>query len=261
MVTENPEIQDEIEEVLTEEVTEENTEEEKAPERKKNRVTAGRRIGQMRREIGDRDRTIDAKNREIEDLRANQPNQDLKAPDPDNYSTHAEYTQAQDKYIKDSIDKGTRENSKAEKELTATELKDEQTAKANEKSARDWAKKKSKAVKKYDDYADIEIDFLEDVKDLGITDILDHIGDCANGTDIVYYLKKTNPDELDRIASLGQRARTRAIGKLEDQLTSTKTQEKQLPNPTRTIQGSGGFSEKSRSKETYSERCKRINGM
>ena len=265
MVTESPEIQDELEEVLNEEHQEEtnegNQEAEQPQEKKRNRVPAGRRIGQMRREIGDRDRLLEEKDRELAELKANQPGRNLAAPEPDNFATHAEYLAEQDKYINEQADIRAKNQIDEENAAAKQKLQDDARAEENAKIAKAWAKKKAKAVKKYEGYADLEQEFVEDVKDLGILDVLDDIGDCVNGPDIVYYLKETNPDELEKIASLGQRARSRAIGKIEARLTSTKTTEKQLPPPNRIVKGSGSFSEKSRRKETYAERCKRINGM
>lgn len=259
-----PEIQDEIEEVLNEEKVEDVSREtpEEEPEKRKNRVSAGVRIGQFRKKLGDSERENDNLKQRIEELEKNQPKkEELKRPNEDDFDTHAEYMEATDNYIEDRADARADKKIKEANQKRDREFNEQQTQVDNEKIAVEWAKKQKKAVKKNSDFIEVENNFVADVRDSGAEHLFKDIMDCENSTDIVYYLG-TNEDEFDRISSLGPRAALKEIGKLEDKLLlkANKKGDNTQYRPTPKVRGGAG-TPKDLSRETQEEYNKRMNGI
>lgn len=195
---------------------------------RRNRVSAKDRIRQFRRKLGDTERELEAARQEIEKLRASTKPESTE-PKEEDFPSQAEWLEA-------VVDYRAEQKAKAAlkaKETEAAEARSKQTA---AQIQADWNKKQAKALEKYPDFKEMENDLIEDIQDLGASNLFEEILESDQGTELVAYFHK-NPDELERVAALRPRAATREIGKIESKLAE-KPARKSPPPPPETIRGS-----------------------
>lgn len=201
--------------------------EERAP-KKKNGVQ--KRIGKLKNKLTEREQRIaflegqlaaaqGKKPQQEAEAQTEQTEQTLKEPDPNDFTTNAEYLKALFKYDKDLSKQEA--DKKAAESQRASELKtldDQYNARADE------------YVKKDPEFIEVVQEFLEEHGDLPFSVTAERlIKESDIGPQIAKELFK-DKKEFDRINSLGYKAAVREIGKIEDRLLA-KSQDSQSTKP------------------------------
>lgn len=250
-MSEQPEIQEEMEEVL-EDTPPEKTPEEQEEVKKRNRISANKKIRQQRWEIGERDREIERLKQEIETSKASSPTLDIQRPKAEDYEDTEQFHKALDDYADKKADAKAEQKAKEREDAYKKKRLEEERQRESEAFAQKWAKKQAAAVKAHSDFLQVESALVQDIKSYKVPHLIEQIIDSEQDTELVYYLGK-NEEELERIALLSPTAAAREIGKIE--LKLSKPKQKNPPPPPNKIRGGGtSIDPRHESQEEYNRR-------
>jgi len=201
--------------------------------------------------------------RENAELKANAPQkQELKAPDEDDYSTHAEYKEAHDEFIISEREAYAQKRVQEDRDLRTQETRREQEAANGKKASERWKKMATKATKKNEDYREVENDFILAAKAGRSEGIYKELYDCTNPTDIIYSLTKDNDEGLEEFFELTPRQQKNKIMELDIDFRKTTVKgDSPSYRPTPNIRGGGGSQQKSRGRESQYDYNRRKNGL
>lgn len=223
----------------------ESTTQEKESEKPKG-VPARARIGQLTKNWREAERENERLRYELEQAKTQK--QITRQPQEDDYEDT-------DSYLKDTRLWEQQKEQEIESRVR-TKLQEQQARerleKEQQKLAADWAKKKSKAIKQYENFVESEAEVIDAIKTYGAVDMQDAILESNNSTAIVDYLGN-NPDELDKIAQLPPRAQDRAIVRLDAKLDAKPAKKATAPEPIKPLATGGAEVNKSLASMSMSE--------
>lgn len=134
-----------------------------------------------------------------------------KEPQPGDFATVAEYTDALVKY-------------RVAEELKTRDAEAAQRRQAEEKAAREaaFAQQIAAAKEKHEDFAEVVGKLSGTELDRVHTDVIEYIQESEQGAELLYHLA-TNPKDLDRFRKLSPRRFIAELGKLEAKLEAPAT--------------------------------------